>query len=80
MRNAQARSDDYFSFMEDRKCGKTPQQIRSAALMNNSFTDSDVVEFTLEPQIEVTESVISDTMIQRVFGHFRRDPTVALED
>ena len=49
--------------------GKTPQQIRSAALMNNSFTDSDVVEFTLEPQIEVTESVISDTMIQRVFGH-----------
>jgi hypothetical protein len=80
MRNAQARSDDYFSFMEDRKCGKNPQPIRSAELVNNSFTDSDVVEFIPEPQIEVTESVISDTMIQRVFGQFRANLPVALED
>jgi hypothetical protein len=80
MRNAQARSDDYFSFMEERKCGKSPQQIRSAVLVNNSFTDSDVVEFIPEPQIEVTESVISDTMIQRIFGHFRQNLTPGLED
>jgi hypothetical protein len=38
------------------------------------------VEFIAEPEIEVTESVISDTMIQRVFGHFRRDLPAALED
>jgi hypothetical protein len=80
MRNAQARSDDYFSFMEERKCGKAPLQIQSGGLVNHSFTDSDVVEYIPEPQIEVTESVISDTMIQRIFGHFRQDPTVALED
>jgi hypothetical protein len=80
MRNAQTRSDDYFSFMEERKGGKSPQQVRSAVIVNNSFTDSDVVEFIVEPQIEVTESVISDTMIQRVFGHFRRDLPAALED
>ena len=80
MRYAQARSDDYFSFMEERKGGKNPQQIRSPVLVNNSFTDSDVVEFIPEPQIEVTESVISDTMIQRVFGQFRQNLPAALED
>jgi hypothetical protein len=80
MRNAHARSDDYFSFMEERKCGNNPQQIRSAVLAQNSFTDSDVVEFIPEPQIEVTESVISDTMIQRIFGHFRQNLPTALED
>ena len=80
MRNAQTRSNDYFSFMEERKGGKNPQQIPSAVIANTSFTDSDVVEFIAEPEIEVTESVISNTMIQRVFGHFRRDLPAALED
>jgi hypothetical protein len=80
MRNAQARSDDYFAFMEERKCGKNPQEIRSAVLVTNSFTDSDVVEYIPEPQIEVTESVISDTMIQRIFGQFRQNLPAALED
>jgi len=80
MRNANARSNDYFSFMEERKCGKNPQQNRIEVLVNNSFIESDVVEFVEEAQIEVTESVISDTMIQRVFGHFRQYVPVAVED
>jgi hypothetical protein len=58
MRNANARSNDYFSFMEERKCGKNPQQNRIEVLVNNSFIESDVVEFIEEAQIEVTESVI----------------------
>jgi hypothetical protein len=80
MRNANARSNDYFSFMEEKKCGNNPQQNRLGVLVNNSFIESDVIEFVEEPQIEVTESVISDTMIQRVFGHFRQHAPVAIED
>ena len=80
MRNAWAKSDDYFSFMEERKCGKNTPQIRSDVLVSSSFTGSDVVEFIPDPQIEVTESVISDTMIQRIFGQFRQNLPAALED
>jgi hypothetical protein len=72
MSNANARSNDYFSFMAEKTSGETPQP--------NTFTDSDVIEFIEETQIEVTESVISDTMIQRVFGHFRKNLPVVLED
>ncbi len=80
MRNAHARSDDYFSFMEERKGGKNPQKIRGAVFVTDSFTDSDIIEFIPEPQIEVTESAVSDTMIQRIFGHFRLNLPAALED
>ena len=80
MRYAKVRSNDYFSFMEERKCGANPQQNRHDVLVNNSFIESDVIEFIEEPQIEVTESVISDTMIQRVFGQFRECAPVAVEE
>ena len=74
------RSDDYFSFMAEKKRGADAQQIRSGAVGQHAFTDSDVIEFIEEPQIEVTESFISDTMIQRVFGRFREQLPVAVED
>jgi len=74
------RSDDYFSFMAEKRRGTNAQQIRNDASGQHAFIDSDVIEFIEEPQIEVTESVISDTMIQRVFGRFREPLPVAIED
>ena len=34
-----------------------------------SAPPADTIEFVEEPQIEVTESFVSDTMIQRLFRH-----------
>jgi len=73
-------SNDYFSFMAERKRGSRVQEIHSETSAPNVFTDSDVIEFIEDPQMEVTESSISDTMIQRVFRCFREQPAVALED
>jgi hypothetical protein len=74
------RSDDYFSFMSAKKHGTNEQKIRGAALVPDFFTDSDVIEFIEEPQIEVTESFVSDTIIERIFWRFREQLPVALED
>jgi hypothetical protein len=73
-------SNDYFSFMADRKRGPDAQPIHGVTAEPNAFTDSDVVEFIEDPQMEVTESSISDTMIQRVFRGYRAQMPVALED
>jgi len=78
MRNT--RSDDYFAFMAEKKHAINAQQIGANAPGQDAFTDSDVVEFIEDPQIEVTESFISDTMIQRVFGRFREQLPVLVED
>jgi hypothetical protein len=75
-----ARSDDYFAFMAAKQRGTSAEQVRSNASVQGAFTDSDVIEYIEEPQIEVTESFVSDTMIQRIFGRFREQLPMALEE
>ena len=64
-------SDDYFSFMSNRGTGRRTENrvpTRPAAVV-----PSDTIEFVAEPPthvespIEVLESFISDTMVQRIF-------------
>jgi len=35
-----------------------------------SLLPSDIIDFVEEPQIEVAESFVSDTMMQRIFKRF----------
>ena len=61
-------SDDYFSFMSDRgNCKHSTPRRSAVGSTPQAVRQSDTVEFIEEPQIEVTESSISDTMIQRMF-------------
>ena len=64
-------SDDYFSFMsskwQDKRVNQTPPTKAPAAA---SLLPSDIIDFVEEPQMEVTESFVSDTMIQRIFKRF----------
>jgi len=62
-------SDDYFSFMSAKGTSNHARQRRSLpAAAVKSEGSSDTIDFVDETRIEVTESSISDTMIQRVFG------------
>ena len=65
-------SNDYFSFMsskwEDKHAKQRPPTNAPRA---TSVLPSDIIDFVEESQIEVTESPLSDTMIQRVFRRFR---------
>jgi hypothetical protein len=64
-------SEDYFSFMsskwEDKRTKQRPPTKTPPAA---SVLPSDTIDFVEEPQIEVTESFVSDTMIQRIFNRF----------
>ncbi|HWS63239.1 MAG TPA: hypothetical protein VN325_10835 [Steroidobacteraceae bacterium] len=64
-------SNDYFSFMsskwEDKSTNQRPPMKAPPA---TSVLPSDIIDFVEESQIEVTESPLSDTMIQRVFKRF----------
>lgn len=64
-------SDDYFSFMsskwEDKRAKQAPPMKAPPA---TSLLPSDIIDFVEEPQMEVTESFVSDTMIQRIFKRF----------
>jgi hypothetical protein len=64
-------SDDYFSFMsskwEDKSAKQRPPM---EAPPTTSVRPSDIIDFVEESQIEVTESPLSDTMIQRIFKRF----------
>jgi len=65
-------SDDYFSFMSSKWEDKqAPQRQRAVAPPATSVRPSDTIDFVKEPQIEVTESLVSDTMIQRIFKGFK---------
>jgi hypothetical protein len=60
--------DDYFAFMSDKGARKDPARRKSAAAQpRESPMRSDTIDFVDVTQIEVVESVISDTMLQRVF-------------
>lgn len=65
-------SDDYFSFMsskwEDKHAKQSP---RVPAPPATSLLPTDTIDFVEESTIEVTESIASDTMIQRIFKQFR---------
>ena len=64
-------SDDYFSFMSSKwEDKRSKQTARSVAPPATSLLLTDVIDFVEEPQIEVTESFVSDTMMQRVFKRF----------
>jgi hypothetical protein len=64
-------SDDYFSFMSSKWEDKShKQRPRAVAPPTTSVRPSDIIDFVEESQIEVTESPLSDTMIQRVFRRF----------
>jgi hypothetical protein len=64
-------SNDYFSFMsskwEDKQANQRPPMKASTT---TSVRPSDIIDFVDDSQIEVTESPLSDTMIQRVFRRF----------
>ena len=64
-------SNDYFSFMsskwEDKHAEQRPPTNAPRA---TSVLPTDIIDFVDESQIEVTESPLSDTMIQRVFRRF----------
>jgi hypothetical protein len=65
-------SEDYFSFMSSKWEDKgAKERQRAAAPAPTSVRASDIIDFVEESQIEVTESPLSDTMIQRVFKNFR---------
>ena len=64
-------SDDYFSFMSSKwEDKRSKQTARSVAPPATSLLPTDVIDFVEEPQIEVTESFVSDTMMQHVFKRF----------
>jgi hypothetical protein len=64
-------SDDYFSFMSSKWEDKhTKQRPPTKLPPATSVLPSDTIDFVEEPQIEVTESFVSDTMIQRIFNRF----------
>jgi hypothetical protein len=64
-------SNDYFSFMSSKWEDKhTKQHPPTKAPPATSVLSSDTIDFVEEPQIEVTESFVSDTMIQRIFNRF----------
>jgi hypothetical protein len=63
-------SDDYFSFMSE-KWEKGPAKRRPPAA--TLVRPSDTIDFVEETQIEVVESIVSDTMIQRIFKRFAVD-------
>ncbi len=68
-------SDDYFSFMSakgDKDQGNRPQAVPALLdeTLPRSVKPTDVVEYVEEPTIEVTESFVSDTTIQRIFKQF----------
>ena len=64
-------SDDYFSFMSSKwEDKRSKQTARTVAPPATSLVSTDVIDFVEEPQIEVTESFVSDTMMQRVFKRF----------
>jgi hypothetical protein len=62
--------DDYFSFMSSTWEDKHAKQRQHAAPPTTSVRPSDIIDFVEEPQIEVTESFVSDTMMQRIFKRF----------
>ncbi len=60
-------TDDYFAFMSN-KSSKLPMPgpVKFDP-PKKAATQVDTVDFVDDTQIEVTESLISDTMIQRIF-------------
>jgi len=70
-------SDDYFSFMSNKGRDKPPTGRDPAAVQHTGKVvsigpakPSDVIDFVDDSQIEVTESIVSDTTIQRIFKHY----------
>jgi len=63
-------TNDYFSFMSDR--GESKQSKRrppAAGQPLKSRTSGDTIDFVEEePQIDVVETFVSDTTIQRIFN------------
>ena len=70
--------DDYFSFMSNKgQKAHGKQQPQTTAPPALRLLPSDTVDFVEEEsQIEVTESMVSDTTIQRIFKRFMVDPIV----
>jgi len=64
---------DYFAFMSDKWTSKDPASRNSmAAAPKKPPRQSDTIDFVDESQIEVIESVVSDTMIERIFKQFKQ--------
>jgi hypothetical protein len=60
-------ADDYFAFMSDKGARKDPARRKSAiARPKVSPLRSDTIDFVDVTQIEVVESVMSDTMLEKV--------------
>jgi hypothetical protein len=65
--------NDYFAFMSDKWASKDPASRNSVpAAPKRPLRQSDTIDFVDESQIEVIESIVSDTMIERVFKQFKQ--------
>jgi hypothetical protein len=65
--------DDYFAFMSDKWASKDPASRNSmAGEPKKPLRQTDTIDFVDESQIEVIESVVSDTMIERIFKQFKQ--------
>jgi hypothetical protein len=65
-------SEDYFSFMSNRWEKKYTSPRQRIVAPPSPPLPSDTIEFVVEEsQIEVTESIASDSMIQRIFNRYR---------
>jgi hypothetical protein len=74
-------SDDYFAFMSARGKGPdAPQHRNTIPAAPKAVMESDTIDFVEESQMEVTETPLSDTMIQRIFRCFREDHTAPTLD
>jgi hypothetical protein len=64
-------SDDYFSFMSNKRKDKhSKQRQRAVAPPPKLRAHADTIDFVEEPNIEVTECFVSDTTIQRIFKRY----------
>jgi hypothetical protein len=61
-------TDDYFSFMSNKAGGQpVPQEPRVVVPPLKAIVRADVVERVQPSHMEVTESDLSDTVIERIF-------------
>ncbi len=64
-------TEDYFSFMSSKWERKDAGPRQRLVAPPSPLLPSDTIDFVVEEsQIEVTESVVSDTMIQRIFKRY----------
>jgi hypothetical protein len=66
-------SNDYFSFMSDKRERKQANRRPPIVVPRTPNRSADTIGFIKEPQIEVIESIATDTIIERIFKRFAKE-------